>query len=185
MKILSTSKGLVRKNMKQENGWAIHWWTSGYTELLRKIQVCTTVLAGIHYGEWLHCHWAKTLPCHCVIAPVQTPTSSFLPPAEGFPHAHVSWARSEQVHGAHMWGFFQLSHFIVHSHLWGIGWLLQVPQIVSASPSVEASWEGSHNPVLNVMCWLGTNEWMNGWWEMQVLFNDVGLVSNSCAPPYW
>lgn len=123
-------------------------------------------------------------PSH-VIAPVQTPTSSFLPPAEGFPHAHVSWARSEQVHGAHMWGFFQLSHFIIHSHLWGIGWLLQVPQIVSASPSVEASWEGSHNPVLNVMCWLGTNEWMNGWWEMQVLFNDVGLVSNSCAPPYW
>ena len=174
--MLFTNKGLVRKDTKQGNGQVIHCWASGYMEQPRRMRHCTTAPAGIHGAQGRRCHWTKTLPRHHTCA--NTHPSSFLPPIKDFSAAHVSWAVSEQVaQGPDPWGFFQLGHFILHPHLWGLGTVCKCPKL---SP-LHHLWEPPGKEAI-IQCWTWCvglerrmNEWMNEWWKIQVLFSDMGL----------
>lgn len=191
MRMLFTNKGLVRKDMRQGNGRVTHWLASGYTRLLKRRRASTTVPAGWDtYCRRDQLSLNKNLPqancCrrdprseenrpHANTSGQKHPTPYSPPPPPGLPLLSASykglfsctcalssvWATSP---GPDPWGFFQLDHFILHPKLLVIGWLFKLPQMVTASWCIGgASWEGSHKPVLNVMCWLGKKERKNEW----------------------
>lgn len=148
------NKVLVRKDMKQGNGKVTCPPAWEYTELLRRMQGYITAPTGTHSIKMLHCNWTKTPPTPA--APVQTHTSSFLPPrgtwllsTEHFSLVHVSWAKSEhEPKGPTSDAPFSEKLYHPTSPLGSLGWLLG---------------------------WLIDFEWMKECWKIQGLLSDIDM----------